>query len=56
MSECTACAASNMAIGDAADSIRMDRADIMLAGGTGADHRGWHRGFRRDARALAPER
>ncbi|HEX7312246.1 MAG TPA: beta-ketoacyl-ACP synthase II [Gaiellaceae bacterium] len=36
MSECTACAASNMAIGDAADSIRMDRADIMLAGGTEA--------------------
>ena len=36
MSACTACAASNMAIGDAADSIRMDRADIMLAGGTEA--------------------
>jgi 3-oxoacyl-[acyl-carrier-protein] synthase II len=36
MSECTACAASNMAIGDAADSIRMGRADIMLAGGTEA--------------------
>jgi 3-oxoacyl-[acyl-carrier-protein] synthase II len=36
MSECTACAASNMAIGDAADAIRMGRADIMLAGGTEA--------------------
>src|SRR5213595_3039002 len=32
MSECTACAASNMAIGDAADAIRMGRADLMLAG------------------------
>jgi len=36
MSQCTACAASNMAIGDAADSIRMGRADIILAGGTEA--------------------
>jgi 3-oxoacyl-[acyl-carrier-protein] synthase II len=36
MSECTACAASNMAIGDAADSIRMGRADVMFAGGTEA--------------------
>jgi 3-oxoacyl-[acyl-carrier-protein] synthase II len=36
MSACTACAASNMAIGDAADAIRMGRADIMLAGGTEA--------------------
>jgi 3-oxoacyl-[acyl-carrier-protein] synthase II len=36
MSECTACAASNMAIGDAADAIRMGRAEIMLAGGTEA--------------------
>src|SRR5438874_2492337 len=36
MSECTACAASNMAIGDAMDSIRMGRADVMLAGGTEA--------------------
>src|SRR3954467_163728 len=33
MSECTACAASNMAIGDAADAIRMGRADVRLAGG-----------------------
>ncbi len=36
MSECTACAASNMAIGDAADAIRMGRADVMIAGGTEA--------------------
>src|SRR3954449_13106119 len=36
MSECTACAASNMAIGDAMDEIRMGRADVMFAGGTEA--------------------
>ena len=36
MSECTACAASNMAIGDAMDAIRMGRADVMFAGGTEA--------------------
>src|SRR6059058_3422944 len=36
MSQCTACAASNMAIGDAADAIRFGRADVMLAGGTEA--------------------
>jgi 3-oxoacyl-[acyl-carrier-protein] synthase II len=36
MSECTACAASNMAIGDAADAIRVGRADVMFAGGTEA--------------------
>ena len=36
MSQCTACAASNMAIGDALDAIRMDRADVMIAGGTEA--------------------
>src|SRR5436853_7152584 len=36
MSECTACAASNMAIGDAMDEIRLGRADVMLAGGTEA--------------------
>jgi 3-oxoacyl-[acyl-carrier-protein] synthase II len=35
-SECTACAASNMAIGDAMDAIRLNRADVMLAGGTEA--------------------
>jgi 3-oxoacyl-[acyl-carrier-protein] synthase II len=36
MSECTACAASNMAIGDAFDMIRAGRADVMFAGGTEA--------------------
>jgi len=36
MSECTACAASNMAIGDAVDEIRMGRVDAMIAGGTEA--------------------
>ena len=36
MSECTACAASNMAIGDAVDAIRAGRADVMFAGGTEA--------------------
>ncbi|MDX6411282.1 MAG: 3-oxoacyl-[acyl-carrier-protein] synthase [Gaiellaceae bacterium] len=36
MSECTACAASNMAIGDAGDMIRNGRADVMFAGGTEA--------------------
>jgi 3-oxoacyl-[acyl-carrier-protein] synthase II len=35
-SQCTACAASNMAIGDALDAIRLGRADVMLAGGTEA--------------------
>ena len=35
-SQCTACAASNMAIGDAMDSIRLGRADVMFAGGTEA--------------------
>jgi 3-oxoacyl-[acyl-carrier-protein] synthase II len=33
-SECTACAASNMAIGNALDQIRLGRADVMLAGGS----------------------
>src|SRR6266536_5238825 len=36
MSECTACAASNMAIGDAVDAIRAGRAEVMFAGGTEA--------------------
>src|SRR5213076_1543393 len=36
MSQCTACAASNMAIGDARDEIRLGRADVMFAGGTEA--------------------
>jgi 3-oxoacyl-[acyl-carrier-protein] synthase II len=35
-SQCTACAASNMAIGEAADAIRLGRAEVMLAGGTEA--------------------
>jgi 3-oxoacyl-[acyl-carrier-protein] synthase II len=35
-SQCTACAASNMAIGEAMDAIRLGRADVMLAGGTEA--------------------
>jgi 3-oxoacyl-[acyl-carrier-protein] synthase II len=36
MSACTACAASNMAIGDAMDAIRAGRVEVMLAGGTEA--------------------
>jgi 3-oxoacyl-[acyl-carrier-protein] synthase II len=35
-SQCTACAASNMAIGDGVDWIRLGRADVMLCGGTEA--------------------
>jgi 3-oxoacyl-[acyl-carrier-protein] synthase II len=35
-SQCTACAASNMAIGDGADMIRLGRADAVFAGGTEA--------------------
>jgi 3-oxoacyl-[acyl-carrier-protein] synthase II len=34
--ECTACAASNMAIGDGLDAIRLGRADAMFCGGTEA--------------------
>ena len=36
MSQCTACAASNMAIGDAYDEIRLGRVDAMIAGGSEA--------------------
>jgi 3-oxoacyl-[acyl-carrier-protein] synthase II len=36
LSECTACAASNMAIGDGTDEIRLGRADVMICGGTEA--------------------
>ncbi len=36
MSQCTACAASNMAIGDAVDEIRLGRVDAMIAGGSEA--------------------
>src|SRR5918994_3727364 len=32
-SQCTACAASNMAIGESMDFIRLGRAEVMLAGG-----------------------
>jgi 3-oxoacyl-[acyl-carrier-protein] synthase II len=34
--QCTACAASNMAIGEGADAIRLGRADAMFCGGTEA--------------------
>jgi 3-oxoacyl-[acyl-carrier-protein] synthase II len=34
--QCTACAASNMAIGEGLDVIRLGRADVMLCGGTEA--------------------
>ena len=34
--QCTACAASNMAIGDGLDAIRLGRADVMFCGGTEA--------------------
>ena len=57
MSQCTACAASNMAIGDALDAIRLGRADAMFAGGSEAPiTRVGDRRLRRDARALAPQR
>ena len=36
LAECSACAASNMAIGDATDAIRLGRADVMIAGGSEA--------------------
>jgi 3-oxoacyl-[acyl-carrier-protein] synthase II len=35
-SQCTACAASNMAVGDGFDAIRIGRADVMFCGGTEA--------------------
>jgi len=35
-SQCTACAASNMAVGEGMDAIRLGRADVILAGGTEA--------------------
>ena len=57
LSECTACAASNMAIGDGTDAIRLGRADVMLCGGTeAAVTEVGHRGLRGHARALAPQR
>jgi 3-oxoacyl-[acyl-carrier-protein] synthase II len=36
LTQSTACAASNMAIGDGLDAIRLGRADVMLCGGTEA--------------------
>jgi 3-oxoacyl-[acyl-carrier-protein] synthase II len=36
LAESTACAASNMAIGDAVDAVRLGRADVMVCGGTEA--------------------
>jgi 3-oxoacyl-[acyl-carrier-protein] synthase II len=36
LTECTACAASNMALGDGLDAIRLGRADVMFCGGTEA--------------------
>jgi 3-oxoacyl-[acyl-carrier-protein] synthase II len=36
LAECTACAASNMALGDGLDAIRLGRADVMICGGTEA--------------------
>jgi 3-oxoacyl-[acyl-carrier-protein] synthase II len=36
LTQSTACAASNMAVGDARDAIRLGRADVMLCGGTEA--------------------
>src|SRR5437763_1998003 len=35
-SQCTACAASSLAIGDGLDAIRLGRADVMFCGGTEA--------------------
>ena len=35
-SQCTACAAGNMAIGEGADAIRIGRAEVMLCGGSEA--------------------
>jgi 3-oxoacyl-[acyl-carrier-protein] synthase II len=35
-SQCTACAASTMSIGDGLDAIRLGRADVMICGGTEA--------------------
>src|SRR2546427_4209864 len=46
-SECTACAASNMAIGQGLDDIRLGRAEVMFCGGTeSAIHPGGIAGFR----------
>ena len=56
-SQCTACAASNMSIGDGADSIRLGRADVMFCGGTEAPVTARRdRRLHGDAGALAPQR
>ena len=56
-SQTTACAASNMAIGDALDAIRLGRAHTMFAGGGEAPvTRDGDRRLRRDARAVAQQR
>ena len=53
-SQCTACAASTMAIGEGLDAIRLGRAEVMLCRRhRGGDHAGRHRRLRRAARALA---
>ena len=36
LTQSTACAASNMSLGDGLDAIRLDRADVMFCGGTEA--------------------
>jgi 3-oxoacyl-[acyl-carrier-protein] synthase II len=51
----TACAAGNYAIGYAYDLLRMERADLMLAGGADAFSRITYMGFARLG-AIAPER
>ena len=57
MSECTACAASNMAIGDAVgrDPARSSRRDVR-GWHRGADHPCRHRRLRRDAGPFAAQR
>ena len=55
--QCTACAASNMSIGESLDAIRLGRADAMLCGGTEAPiAEVGMAGFLGDARAVAAER
>ena len=57
LSQCTACAASNMAIGDGmdCDPARPGRRDDLRRHG-GSGDAGQHRGLRCDARHLAPQR
>jgi 3-oxoacyl-(acyl-carrier-protein) synthase len=57
LTQSTACAASNMVIGDARDAIRLGRAEVMACGGTaGASDSGFRRRIRRDACTLGPKR